>query len=244
MTLFSTDSQRFKDLTANYDSRKFPLCAPHDGTKGLAFQRFANDFLIAIAAIDLKDPNETYDLSETLVGIDEGGSVAPPGQAAPIPMGTSQTAARRRTKRLKLAFAHLYQHITDLTLRKMLVDEAHNDGETAWQVVQRECDFPVTELELEDMKRNVTYVTQPMNKRQVSRMIRGSLLPVPFPQRYQGARAGLDWAIWCQCMGMVHPSLGTILAPIAVRHMKKRSTPPRQILTVRMNGDLQCMPMM
>ena len=76
MTLFSTDSQRFKDLTANYDSRKFPLCAPHDGTKGLAFQRFANDFLIAIAAIDLKDPNETYDLSETLVGIDEGGSVA------------------------------------------------------------------------------------------------------------------------------------------------------------------------
>ena len=27
MTLFSTDSQRFKDLTANYDSRKFPLCA-------------------------------------------------------------------------------------------------------------------------------------------------------------------------------------------------------------------------
>ena len=97
MTLFSTDSQRFKDLTANYDSRKFPLCAPHDGTKGLAFQRFANDFLIAIAAIDLKDPNETYDLSETLVGIDEGGSVAPPGQAAPIPMGTSQTAARRRT---------------------------------------------------------------------------------------------------------------------------------------------------
>ena len=159
MTLFSTDSQRFKDLTANYDSRKFPLCAPHDGTKGLAFQRFANDFLIAIAAIDLKDPNETYDLSETLVGIDEGGSVAPPGQAAPIPMGTSQTAARRRTKRLKLAFAHLYQHITDLTLRKMLVDEAHNDGETAWQVVQRECDFPVTELELEDMKRNVRALT-------------------------------------------------------------------------------------
>ncbi len=159
MTLFSTDSQRFKDLTANYDSRKFPLCAPHDGTKGLAFQRFANDFLIAIAAIDLKDPNETYDLSETLVGIDEGGSVAPPGQAAPIPMGTSQTAARRRTKRLKLAFAHLYQHITDLTLRKMLVDEAHNDGETAWQIVQRECDFPVTELELEDMKRNVRALT-------------------------------------------------------------------------------------
>ena len=70
MTLFSTDSQRFKDLTANYDSRKFPLCAPHDGTKGLAFQRFANDFLIAIAAIDLKDPNETYDLSETLVAVE------------------------------------------------------------------------------------------------------------------------------------------------------------------------------
>ena len=76
------------------------MMAPRDShSNALAF---ANDFLIAIAAIDLKDPNETYDLSETLVGIDEGGSVAPPGQAAPIPMGTSQTAARRRTKRLKL----------------------------------------------------------------------------------------------------------------------------------------------
>ena len=52
---------------------------------------------------------------------------------------------------LKLAFAHLYQHITDLTLRKMLVDEAHNDGETAWQVVQCECDFPVTSVTLSVM---------------------------------------------------------------------------------------------
>ena len=41
----------------------------------------------------------------------------------------------------------------------MLVDEAHNDGETAWQILQRECDFPVTELELEDMKRNVRALT-------------------------------------------------------------------------------------
>ena len=68
----SNNSTRYKDALANYDARKYSICAPHDGTKGLSFRRFANDFLTNIATFDLKDPNEIYDLSETLLGLDEG----------------------------------------------------------------------------------------------------------------------------------------------------------------------------
>ena len=125
----SNNSTRYKDALANYDARKYHICAPHDGTKGLSFRRFANDFLTNIATFDLKDPNEIYDLSETLLGLDEGGSATPPGANAPIALPGTQAAARRRARRLKYAYVFLYQHNTDLSLRKMLMDEAHNDGD-------------------------------------------------------------------------------------------------------------------
>ena len=139
---------------ANYDSRKYPLCAPHDGSRGLAFFTFADAFLTAIATIDLRDSNETYDLYETLVGVDDSGEAAP---AAPLP--TSGVAVRRRAKRLKWAFSHLYKHITDDALRRMITNEAHNDGRAAWRIIQRECDQPITELELEEMRQNVRGMT-------------------------------------------------------------------------------------
>ena len=37
--LYHPDSTKFKEMIANYDSRKYPICAPHDGTKGLSFRR-------------------------------------------------------------------------------------------------------------------------------------------------------------------------------------------------------------
>ena len=110
---------------------------------------------ISQLSTSLKDPNEIYDLSETLLGLDEGGSATPPGANAPIALPGTQAAARRRARRLKYAYVFLYQHNTDLSLRKMLMDEAHNDGEAAWTIMLRECDVPITELELEDLKRNV-----------------------------------------------------------------------------------------
>lgn len=145
-------------VVSNYDARKYPLCAPHDGTKGLAFNTFQNDFLTAIATIDLKDPNENWDLAECLVGVDEGGDVPPPGAIAPIPPG-GQAAQRRRAKRLKLSYAHLYKHIADESLQRMLAQYAFNDGREAWRIVFRECFEPVTELELEDLRRNVRTMT-------------------------------------------------------------------------------------
>ena len=76
---------------------------------------------------------------------------------------------------------------------------------------------------LPDLQHLGTHVTKPMKKRQASRMTRGSQLPEPFTQGYQGSKPGLGRAIWRHYMGMVHPSLGTMLAPIAARHMQKRS---------------------
>ena len=146
-------------IDTNYDGRKYPICAPHDGTKGLKFRRFADDFITGIAAIDLKDTNEIYDLGENLLGIDEGGSNPPPGGMLPIPAPTSATGQRRRARRNKLSYTYLYQHITDLSIRKMLVDEAYNDGPAAWQILVRECDEPITDLELEDLRRNVRSLT-------------------------------------------------------------------------------------
>ena len=86
MLYSSGDSTRYKEAIASYDARKYPICAPHDGSKGLSFRRFADDFLTNIASYDLKDLNETFDLAETLIGTDEGGSTAPPGAAAPLPL--------------------------------------------------------------------------------------------------------------------------------------------------------------
>lgn len=160
--LFYNEEQAFMagiTVQANYDARKYPLCAPHDGTKGLSFNTFQNDFLTAIAIVDLKDLNEVYDLAECLLGIDEGGDVAPAGAAGPIPIGGGAAANRRRAKRLKLSYAHLYRHISDDSLQRLLAQFAFNDGREAWRIVVRECFEPVTELELEDLRRNVRTMT-------------------------------------------------------------------------------------
>ena len=143
---------------ANYDARKYPLCAPFDGTIGITFRLFADSFLTSLAVIDLKDPNEVNDLSEHLIGTDEGGDVAPPGAAAPLPI-VGAPATRRRTKRAKFSFTYIYNHVTCPSLRKMLIDEAYNNGRLAWQLLVRECDEPTTDLELEDLKRNVRELT-------------------------------------------------------------------------------------
>ena len=141
-----------------YDPKKH-FCRPHDGSKGLRFRQFCNDFLTAVATLDIKDPAEIYDYAEYLTGIDEGGPVAPPGAQNPIPLPAGAPAARRRLKRAKQSFAYIYQHITDERLRRMLVSECFQDGLSAWALLHRECNEPVTDLELETLKANVRGLT-------------------------------------------------------------------------------------
>jgi hypothetical protein len=148
----------FTVTTSDYDARKYPLGPPHDGSKGPKFEIFAQNFLSRIQAVELKDPNEMNTLDETLVGVDEGGDVAPAGAAAPIPIG-GLASQKRRLKRLKMAYAYLYQHTDNDILRRMLVDEAYGDGRAAWQLLVRECHEDITDLELQDLQRDVRDLT-------------------------------------------------------------------------------------
>ena len=38
-----------RGLAFNYDARKFPISAPHDGSRGQKFRRFKHDFITGIA---------------------------------------------------------------------------------------------------------------------------------------------------------------------------------------------------
>ena len=97
-------SQQTNPEYATWDARKYPHCPPHDGTKGLKWNRFTMNFLTSIATVDLKDPAELFDLAERIQGIDEGGDVAPPGANNPIPLPAGAPAQRRFTRRNKLAY--------------------------------------------------------------------------------------------------------------------------------------------
>ena len=141
---------------ANYDARKYVICAPHDGSKGIYFFSFADKFLNGLAMYDLRDANQDYDLCETALGTDDNGNYTPPGANAPIPLpGPGTAAGKRRYKRIKILYALIYIHIENAEIKKMLSNEVYNDGVGAWTLIKRECDLPITELELEDMKQAV-----------------------------------------------------------------------------------------
>ena len=145
---------------ANYDARKYAICAPHDGSKGIKFYIFADKFLNGCAIYDLRDPNQDYDLCETILGTDDNGNYTPPGANAPIALpGPGTAAGKRRAKRVKLAYALIYIHIENAEIKKMLSNEVYNDGVGAWDLIKRECDLPITELELEDMRQAVRDLT-------------------------------------------------------------------------------------
>ena len=66
---------------ANYDAKKYTICAPFCGSRGLLFRQFADRFLTNVATYDIKNPNDPYTLDETYLGTDDSGE--PQGQAAP-----------------------------------------------------------------------------------------------------------------------------------------------------------------
>ena len=88
---------------ANYDAKKYTICAPFCGSRGLLFRQFADRFLTNVATYDIKNPNDPYTLDETYLGTDDSGE--PQGQAAP----TSAAAQLRSTKRNKAGYALRYE---------------------------------------------------------------------------------------------------------------------------------------
>ena len=107
----SPDERRthdFKEVTT-WDTKRYPICPPFHGAKGLRFEQFERDFIAGIA--DKGD--EDCALEDTLYGLDPGGD----DPAAP-PAG-GQNMQRRRAKRLRDAFGHLYRHVENPDLRMM-----------------------------------------------------------------------------------------------------------------------------
>ena len=145
--------QQSNSDSTSHDARKFPLCAPWSGHKGAPFERFFNDMKIALASIELKDAYESYDLQDHVLGLDDGGDNGGPDLAQ------GAAALKRQKTRQRRSFAILHSYVTDESIKKMLRDEAVNNGRAAWQVLIREGRKPTTELELEDLKMNVRTLT-------------------------------------------------------------------------------------
>ena len=77
-----------------------------------------------------------------MLGLDIGGDAV---AAGPVP-----TAAqlRRRARRLKLLYGHLYRHVVDLRLREMMHAQARNDGRAAFRILEQTCRRDITDLEM------------------------------------------------------------------------------------------------
>ena len=73
---------------ATYDSRKFPVCCPHDGSKGEAYtRRFRPDFVGAL----WDEQDDISSVAEHMIlGTDDGSA------AAPIPAGGTADLLKRR----------------------------------------------------------------------------------------------------------------------------------------------------
>ena len=77
MTL-NTQTQANND-NASYDARRFG-CAPWGAARGIAFRRFKRAFIIYLASLEIKDPDDEFSYDDELLGKTEGGTEphAPP----------------------------------------------------------------------------------------------------------------------------------------------------------------------
>ena len=124
----------------DWDARKYPKCRPFMGRKGTQFENFERDFGAAMAM----DQDDDNDLEETMLGIDVGGD----NSNTPA---TTLPQRRRRAKRLKNLYGHLYRHVADLRLREMMHAAARNDGRAAFQLLEQHCRRDITDLEMFDL---------------------------------------------------------------------------------------------
>lgn len=134
--VFLRDDEDIND----WDARKYPKCRPFMGRKGTQFENFERDFGAAMAM----DQDDDNDLEETMLGIDVGGD----NSNTPA---TTLPQRRRRAKRLKNLYGHLYRHVADLRLREMMHAAARNDGRAAFQLLEQHCRRDITDLEMFDL---------------------------------------------------------------------------------------------
>ena len=130
----TTRGSRGELLRSNYDTRKYPLCAPFDGTRGEEFLAFERDFTAAIA----DEADDYSSLLECLQG------------TCPAPENATQR--RASIKRSKTLFGKIFRHISNDGLRKRLSAMEGNDnmsGRAAWLLLERECRPVISDLDVE-----------------------------------------------------------------------------------------------
>ena len=121
-----------------WDARKYPMCPPYMGKRGVAWDCFVRDFGAAAAG---KGDDENS-MEETMLGEDIGGDA--PG-ALP---GLQAAQVRRRAKRLRELYAQLYKHIPEPRLREMMHATARNDGRAAFRLLEANCRQNIDDLEM------------------------------------------------------------------------------------------------
>ena len=121
-----------------WDARKYPMCPPYFGKRGVAWDCFVRDFGAAAAG---KGDDENS-MEETMLGEDVGGDAA-----GALP-GGGVAQVRRRAKRLRELYAQLYKHIPDPRLREMMHATARNDGRAAFRLLEANCRQNIDDLEM------------------------------------------------------------------------------------------------
>jgi hypothetical protein len=136
------------DVDNNWDARKFPKCKPFHGGKGALWERFVDDFGVAMQAI-IPSQIDGCDLMETMLGTDVGGDVymSTPDGAGNIPAVLDAAALSRRRMRLKVLATWLYTHVADLRLREQLKTEALSDGRRGFLLLDQQCRSNISDFE-------------------------------------------------------------------------------------------------
>lgn len=134
----------------------------YDGTRGPEFRKFRRDFLTKSRGKFAKDDRHSF--RDAFLRVDEGGTGAGapalPAAAGGAGGGVNPAhgaAVTKRRIRHGQAFTFLFDSILDENLQQMLADLADTDpaelpGE-AWDLIERECDEPDDDLEVQRMNR-------------------------------------------------------------------------------------------
>ena len=124
----------------DWDARKYPRCKPFRGQKGIAWEKFLQDFGTAIS----EEMDTDSDWEQTLLGKDIGG-------AEWLAAGNGPASAAQKTRhdqRNKKVYTQLYRHVADHRLREMIDTGAKGDGHAAYKLINQQCRRVITDLEL------------------------------------------------------------------------------------------------
>mmetsp|Transcript_25311 Transcript_25311/g.76785 ORF Transcript_25311/g.76785 Transcript_25311/m.76785 type:complete len:651 (-) Transcript_25311:310-2262(-) len=174
-----------EDTLEDFDSRKY-RCRPFDGTPGRPFEIFCRDFGNAFSRDYIGDS----DLTTCMLGLDIGGYLEQNPNTdrsvfGGVPMyqfynadGTVRAGARQQlmdhTKRKRILFSYLMEHISNSDLREMLTSQAQHDGAKAYQLLHDQCHQEVDDLTLmehDSQWDNVSLLTVGINEHSISNLI-------------------------------------------------------------------------